>query len=187
MKALRFWLPMRGYEQEIIIPGEYVQTIMVPGAEHEAGHIIAAHHLNATVLGIAVGFLPERSQQGMFLQSLYGWKNSTVETQCVVKAAGPAADILFRGAFDERAASGDLSDIRALTGRASFEPFLEMAINILAGREAEFNCIADALRFALEKDEERTLGLLPDNHIGSMLVDEGHLMNCFSKAPHQTL
>jgi hypothetical protein len=49
---------MNGREQEIIIPGEYVESIMLPAAEHEAGHVIAAHHHNPRVLGIAVGFIP---------------------------------------------------------------------------------------------------------------------------------
>ena len=57
MKSLRFWRPMAGYEQEIIVPGEYVETVILRAAEHEAGHIIAAHHFNARVFGIAVGAL----------------------------------------------------------------------------------------------------------------------------------
>ena len=43
-----------GHEQEITIPAEYVESIMLPAAEHEAGHIIAAHHHNVRVLGIGV-------------------------------------------------------------------------------------------------------------------------------------
>jgi hypothetical protein len=171
---------MNGYEQEIIIPGEHVERAILRPAEHEAGHIIAAHHFHARVLGIAVGFVPGRSKEGMFLQALYGWKNSTIETECVVKAAGPAADILFHGSADERGASGDLQDIATLTGHASFEPFLSEAKAILAGYAKEFICIKNALRRSLELDEERTLGLLPNNQVGTLLLDEGRLIGCLS-------
>jgi predicted GNAT superfamily acetyltransferase len=61
---------MPGYDQEIIIPGEYVESIMLPAVEHEAGHVIAAYHMGARILGVAVGFIPERDQQGMFFQAL---------------------------------------------------------------------------------------------------------------------
>ncbi|MGC2465339.1 MAG: hypothetical protein WA517_09100 [Candidatus Acidiferrum sp.] len=146
MKPLRLWLPMNDGEQEIIVPGQYVEEIMLPAAEHEAGHIIAAYHLKARVLGIAVGFLPERGQAGMFLQALYGWEGtpqeSELEFECIVKAAGPAADLLFRGGFTERAASGDLADIKDMTGRAELEPFLGKAKAILSGYAKEFDCIA---------------------------------------------
>jgi hypothetical protein len=178
---------MNGYEQEIIIiPGEYVESIMVPAAEHEAGHIIAAHHLNARGLGIAVGFLPDRSQQGMFLQALYGWKHASVETKCVVLAAGPAADILFRGGLNELGASGDLQDIEALTGQASFGPFLGLAKNVLAPYTSEFSCISEALRRSFEMKAERNLELLPTGHVGTLLLDEAQLMRCLSKGPSQT-
>jgi hypothetical protein len=60
MDPLRFWLPLpNGIEQEIITPAVYVDTIIIPAAGHEAGHIVAAHHYNARVLGIAIGFIPD--------------------------------------------------------------------------------------------------------------------------------
>jgi hypothetical protein len=180
VRSLRFWLPQNGYEQEIIISGQHVETIMLPAAEHEAGHIIAAHHLHARVLGIAVGFVPDRREPGMFLQAIYGWENSTIESECVVKAAGLAADILFHGLFDEKGASGDLQDITALTGQASFEPFLGAAKTILARYTSEFSCITKALRRALDLEDEHTLGLLPNNRIGTLLIDETQLMRCLS-------
>jgi hypothetical protein len=187
VKSLKFWLPMNGYEQEIIVPSEYVESIIEPAVGHEAGHIIAAHHLNARVLGIALGFLPERSQQGMFLQALYGWKDATVEARCVVMAAGPAADILFRDGLDERGASGDLQDIEALTGQAAFGPFLDAAKNILARYTSEFSRITNALRHSLELERERRLGLLPTNRIGTLLLDEAQLMSCLTKSSSQVL
>jgi hypothetical protein len=181
MKALRFWLPMNGHEQEIIIPAEYVESIMIPAAEHEAGHIIAAHHHNARVLGIAVGFIPELEQHGMFLQSLYATKDWSIETQCVVKAAGPAADILYLGGFGEKEASGDLRDIEQLTGTASLEPYLSRAKEILARYPTQFKSITTLLRESLENVEERTLGVLPDGRIGTLLLDETQLMQCLEK------
>jgi hypothetical protein len=181
MKALRFWLPLNGYEQEIIIPAEYVESIIVPGAEHEAGHIIAAHHYGGRVLGIGIGFIPELEKRGMFLQALYQWKDWSIETQCVVKASGPAADILYFRGFSEAAASGDLRDIEELTGKASLEPYLGMAQEILVGYSTQLKGIATLLRESLENFEERTLGLLPDYRIGTLLVDETLLMQCLGK------
>jgi len=179
MKALRFWLPMMdGSEQEIIIPAEYVESIILPAAEHEAGHIIAAHHHNARVLGIGVGFIPELDQRGMFLQALYSWKDWSIEIQCVVKAAGPAADTMYLGGFGEKEVSGDLRDIENLTGIASLEPYLGRAKQILAGYPAQFKSITTLLHQSLENVEERTLGILPDNRIGALLLDEAQLMQC---------
>jgi len=185
MKPLRFWLPMNGFEQEIIIPGQYVEQIMLPAAEHEAGHIIAAYHLKARVLGIAVGFLPERAKQAVFLQALYGWNENSAEasdlqSQCIVKAAGPAADFLFRGGFTEQDASGDLADIKALTGQAEFEPFFGKAKTILSGYAREFDCIARALRAAIDSDAELTMQLLPTKTVGALLLDEPQLLRCLS-------
>lgn len=181
MKALRFWLPLNGREQEIIIPAEYVESIMLPAAEHEAGHVIVAHHHHARVLGIAVGFIPELEQRAMFLQALYAWKDWSIETQCVVKAAGPAADMLYLGEFGEQGASGDLRDIEHLTGKASLEPYLGIAKEILAGYPAQFKCIATLLHESLENVEERTLGFLPDHRIGALLLDEAQLSQCLGK------
>src|ERR1019366_847072 len=182
MKALRFWLPlMNGHEQEIIIPAEYVESIMLPTAEHEAGHIIAAHHHNARVLGIGVGFIPELELRGMFLQALYACKEWSIESQCVVKAAGPAADMLYLGGFGENEASGDLRDIEHLTGKASLEPYLGMAKEILAGYPAQFKSITTLLRESLENVEERALAVLPNNRIGALLLDEAQLMQCLGE------
>jgi hypothetical protein len=184
MKPLKFWLPMNGMEREIIILGQYVEQIMLPAAEHEAGHIIAAYHLKARVLGIAVGFLPERSQDGVFLQALYGWEGvpleSERESECIIKAAGPAADILFRGGFTEQAASGDLADIKTMTVRAELEPYLGKAKTILSGYAGQFQCIARALQDAIDSDEERIMQRLPTGTIGSLLLDEPQLLQCLA-------
>jgi hypothetical protein len=169
MKSLRFWLPRDGKAIEIPISGEYVKTVMLPAAEHEAGHIIAAHHFKARVLGIAAGFLPE--EETMFLQALYCWdEKASVETQCIVKAAGMAADMLFMRSINEKSASNDLKDIAGLTGIASFEPFLDNAKKILAGYSSEFACITKALHRTLKMAEDLTLGFLPDKHLGSLLT-----------------
>jgi hypothetical protein len=119
----------------------------------------------------------------MRLYALYAWKDWSTETQCVVKAAGPAADILSRGGFTEEGASGDLQDIEDLTGIASLEPYLGQAKSILAHYEKEFNCIAAALKESLESSDERVLETLPDNSTGTMLVDETTLMNCLNANP----
>ena len=140
---------MNGHEQQIIIPADYVESIMFPAAEHEAGHIIAAHHHGARILGIAVGFVPELDQRGMFLQALYVSKDWSIETKCVVKAAGAAADVLYFGGFSEKGVSKDLCDIGDLTGKASLEPYLGVAKQILAGYSAQIECMTAALRESL--------------------------------------
>jgi hypothetical protein len=181
MKPLNFWLPMpNGTEQEIIIPGDYVETIVLPAAEHEAGHIIAAHHFGARVLGIAVGFIPELEQRGMFLQALYRSEDWPVETHCIVKAAGPAADIVYFGSFSEKGASKDLADIEELTGNKSLDPYLTKAQEILVGYKDQFGCMTAALRASLQNGEQRILGRLPDNRIGALLLSEDQLMMCLA-------
>jgi hypothetical protein len=101
--ALRFWLRVGVIEREIIIPGEFVESGLLAGAEHEAGHIVAAHHFNARLFGIGVGFLPGGDATQMFLQALYGWRDAELERDCIVKAAGPASDLLFHARFTEAA------------------------------------------------------------------------------------
>lgn len=180
MNPFSFWLPRDGNAIEIPISAEYVEKVMVPAAEHEAGHIVVAHHFKARVLGIAAGFLPDK--QTMFLQALYSWRTRpSVESQCVVKAAGPAADMLFTGSIDEKATSEDLKDIPEMKGIESFDPFLEKAKKILADHSNEFACIANALRRTLEIGEDRMLGLLPDKHVGSLLLNEEQLMECLAQ------
>jgi len=188
MKSLRFWLPLPdGSEQEIIIPAEYVESIIIPAAEHEAGHIIAAHHYDARVLGIAVGFIPELDQRGMFFQALYADKDWSIETQCIVKAAGPAADTLYYGGFSEKGASGDLRDIERLTGKASLEPYLGIAKEIVAGYPDQFKRITALLRQSLQDVEEWTLGILPDHRIGALLLNEAQLIQCLRKVSGRVL
>lgn len=182
MKALRFWLPLNGVEHEITIPGDYVETVIVPSAEHEAGHIVAAHHNGARVLGIAVGFIPELEQRAMFLQALYSSKGWPPEIECVVKAAGPAADELYFGGYTEQGVSQDLRDIEQLTGIACLEPHLGAAKAILAGYADQIVRISTLLRGQLESVEEWTLGVLPGGHIGTLLLNETQLMQCLGKS-----
>jgi hypothetical protein len=178
-RPLRFWPQRNDYiQQAIIIPGEYVESIVLRAVGHEAGHIIAAHHHRARVVGICIGFIPERNRQGMFIQALYESKDWSVETCCVVKAAGPAADLLYQGGFSDESASGDLRDIERLTGRASLEPYLSMAKEILVRYPTQFRCIIAALSKAIETAEDCVLEVLPDNNVGAFLLDGEQLMKC---------
>ena len=187
MNALRFWLPLGPIEQEVIIPSELVDDIILKGAAHEAGHIVVAHHFQARVLGIGFGFLPERSDKSIFFQALYGWQNATIENQCVVAAAGPAADLLCHGEINEEAASGDLQDVAALTGTASLEPYLDVAKTVLSKRMDELTRITVALRRAVETGEERMMGPLPNGRTGALLLDERQLIECLIGNSRQSL
>jgi hypothetical protein len=180
-KVLRFWLPKNGYEQEIIIPGEYVRSIILRAAGHEAGHAIVAHHFGARVLGIGISFMPERNQVGMFLNAQYGWKGWSIDTRCVVMAAGPAADALYQGGFDDLSASGDLQDIKSLTGKASLEPYLGVAKGIVSAHPAKMKRIVADLGDEIARVEQRRLEILPDKHVGTFLLDEEQLVSCFAE------
>lgn len=169
---------MGPYEQEVIIPGNFVESIILRAAAHEAGHIVVAHHLRARVFGIGLGFLPEKSDAGIFLQAIYGWQNSTIDDQCIAAAAGPAADLLCHGMVDEEAASGDLQDVANLTGRASLEPYLDAAKNLLSRHMSELAEMTSALQRALEAETERKMGTLPNGRTGALLLDERQLMEC---------
>jgi hypothetical protein len=152
-------------------------------AEHEAGHLLAAYHFDAALLaGIAVGFLPERQQDGMHLFAIYGWEGWSVETQCTVIAAGPAADVIYHGGFTEIGASGDLHDIQQLTGVESLEPYLTTAKGILVGYDEKFHCIAASLRQSVETMGERTLEQLANGKIGTLLLDESQVRACLKAA-----
>jgi hypothetical protein len=88
---------------------------------------------------------------------------------------------LYLGGFGEKEASGDLRDIEQLTGTASLEPYLSRAKEILARYPTQFKSITTLLRESLENVEERTLGVLPDGRIGTLLLDETQLMQCLEK------
>jgi hypothetical protein len=164
-------------EQEIIVEEASVRTILIPAAGHEAGHGVVAHHYGARVIGIAIGFIPARQHQGMLFHAIYEHRSDwSTETQCVVKAAGPAADLLFRGEINEQAASGDLHDIADLTGTASLEPYLSKAKDILIARRKELARITAALRQKLLKAEERYLVPMSEGRVGALLLDESELM-----------
>jgi hypothetical protein len=111
--ALKLLMPGNGWDQEVLIPTEFVRTVILPAVEHEIGHIVAAAHFGAVIFGIGVGFIPERSTDGMLFQAIYGWEECPAETQCIVKAAGPAADLLYRGRIDDE--GNRRSTHRALT------------------------------------------------------------------------
>lgn len=103
---VRLLIPGNGWEQEVFVPAEIVHSMVLPAVEHEIGHIVAAAHFGAMVFGIGLGPISERSTEGWFFQAIYGWEAVSVETKCIVFAAGPAADLLYRGSVDERGASG---------------------------------------------------------------------------------
>jgi len=172
---MKFWLPYEGIEKEILIPAEYVDSIMIPAAEHEAGHAIAARHFGGRVFGIAVGFIPEQDKRGMFFQVIYDHDDWPIVTQCVVKTAGPAADLLSNRPICERGASVDLKDIENLTGIRSFDPYLEQAKRLLHGYSQELEAVSAEIRKELTSPRDRYLGLLPNGRIGSLLIDEAAL------------
>lgn len=187
MNSLRFRLRANGQEMPIVIDGDYVERVILPSAEHEAGHITAAHHLNARVRGIAVGFVSYGTHGEMFLQAVYSWKQSTIQNKCVVKTAGPAADLFFHGEFDKEGAKRDLQDIQNLSGETSFDPYLEPAKEIISLRERECRCVAKALRYEIGLDVERTLEVGPDNYVATFLLDEAQLLSCLSALPGERL
>lgn len=117
----------------------------LPAVEHEVGHIVAAAHFGVIPIGIGIGLIPERSQSFHF-QVVYGWEGWSTETRCIVSAAGPAADLIYRGAVNEAGASGDLNDIEALTGLRSLEPYLLKAQEILSKYNNEIVWTAAQLR-----------------------------------------
>jgi len=166
-----------GIEQEILIPAVYVHTIMIPAAAHEAAHGVVAYHYGARVIGIAIGFIPERKHQGMLLHVIHEDRSDwSTETRCVVKAAGTAADLLIRGQIDEKGASEDLQDIQALTGTASLEPYISTAKEILIARREQMGRITAALQQKVLKSEERYLLPLSDRTVGALLLNESELM-----------
>jgi hypothetical protein len=179
IRPLRFWLPLDAYrQQEIIVPAQYVDSIMLRAAEHEVGHAIVAHHYQARVFGIGVR-MPARGQNGMTLFALYGSNGWSIETQCVVKAAGAAADVLYHGGFDDESASGDLRDIESLTGIAALEPYLSTAKQLLSGYADKLERTVTALRNAIVGPQQRTFEILPDNRVGTYFLNERELLALF--------
>ncbi len=185
MNPLRFRLRSNGKEMSLIIPGDQVESVILPSAEHEAGHITAAHHLNARVLGIAVGVVPNGTQGRWILQAVYSWKGSTIEDKCVAKAAGPAADLFFHGEFDKEGPKKDLEDIQRLSGETSFDLYLEPAKKIIALRERECRCIANILRHEISLDVERILNVYPGKDVTTLLLDDAQLLGCLSAPSDQ--
>jgi|NGEPerStandDraft_6_1074524.scaffolds.fasta_scaffold79383_2 hypothetical protein len=176
--ALKLLIPGNGWEQEVFVPTEFVRSVILPAVEHEIGHIVTAAHFGAVIFGIGVGFIPKRSTDGMFFQAIYGWEECPTETQCIVKAAGPAADLLYRGRIDDRGAKGDLSDIEALTGVRSLEPYLSQATELLSGYRSEIAWVAERLRAALIDGQWRRMIRLPNGPMVALFINEAELREC---------
>jgi hypothetical protein len=176
--ALKLLMPGNGWDQEVLIPTEFVRTVILPAVEHEIGHIVAAAHYGAVIFGIGVGFIPERSTDGMLFQAIYGWEECPAETQCIVKAAGPAADLLYRGRIDDEGAKGDLNDIEALSGVRSLEPYLSQAAELLSGYRSEIAWVAERLRAALTDGQWKRMIRLPNGRMVALFMDEAKLREC---------
>jgi hypothetical protein len=112
----------------------------------------------------------------MTLFTLYGSNGWSIETQCVVKAAGPAADILYHGGLNDEAASADLRDIESLTGVADLEPYLSTAKQLLAGYADKMEHTVAALRSAILSPQQRTFEILLDNNTGAFFLGEEELL-----------
>jgi hypothetical protein len=175
---LKLLMPRNGWEQEVFVPADFVLSVILPAVEHEIGHIVAAAHFGATIFGIGLGPISERSTDGWFFQAIYGWEVVPVETKCIVLAAGPAADLLYRGRVDDRGASGDLNDIEALSGVRSLEPYLNRATELLSGYRNEIVWVAERLRVALTDGEWRRMIRLPNGQQVALFIDEAKLREC---------
>jgi hypothetical protein len=178
ISSLRFLMPVNGWEQEVFIPAEFVQSMILPAVEHEIGHIVAAAHFGASTVGIGFGPISERTTDGWFFQAIYGWEAVPVETRCIVLAAGPAADLVYRGRVDEEGASGDLRDIEALTGVRSLEPYLSRATELLQKYRSEIAWVGERLRAALTDGEWRRMIRLPNGRLVALFIDEAALREC---------
>jgi hypothetical protein len=175
---LRLLLPFQGGEQEVFVPAEFVESVILPGVEHEVGHIVAAAHYGATLVGIGVGLVRKEGRNGMFFQAAYGWEGVSKEVECVVKAAGPAADLIFRGQIDEEGASGDLTDIAQISGKRSLEPYLSQAQELLNRYRPEIEWLSARLRTALLDGQWRRMIPLPNGQMIALFVNESDLEEC---------
>jgi hypothetical protein len=175
---LRLIVKFQGREEELLIPAEFVRAVILPGVEHEVGHVVAAAHHGATILGVGVGFIQRPGRSGVFFQAVYGWEEVSAEIQCVVKAAGPAADLMFRGRIDDAGASGDLDDIEGLSGMKSLEPYLSEAQAILNRYRPEVGWLSARLRTALLDGQRRTMVLLPNGQSTAFFIDQRDLEDC---------
>ncbi len=177
---LRLLLPLQGGEQELFIPAQFVKSTILPGVEHEVGHIVAAAHYAAVLIGIGVGFVQKPGRNGMFFQAVYGWEKDEVskEVECVVKAAGPAADLIFHGRIDDAGASGDLADIELISGTRSLEPHLSQAKDILNRYRPEIVWLSARLRAALLNEQWRRMVPLPNGQMIALFIDRADLNEC---------
>lgn len=177
LSALKILVPILGGECEAFVPADFVESVLLPAVEHEVGHIVAAAHFGAIPIGIGIGLIPERSQSFHF-QAAYGWEGWSTETRCIVSAAGPAADLIYRGAVNEAGASGDLNDIEALTGLRSLEPYLLKAQEILSKYNNEIVWTAAQLRSSLADGQWRKMIRLPNGKMVALFIDEAKFREC---------
>jgi hypothetical protein len=175
---LRLVFEFQGREQELSIPAEFVTAVILPAVEHEVGHVVAAAHHGATIIGIGVGFVNKRGRNGIFFQAVYGWEEVTKEVECIVKAAGPAADLMFRGQIDNDGASGDLADIEQLSGQKSLDAYLAPAQEILARYQPEIGWLSARLRASLVDGKRRVMISLPNGQMTALFIDQEDLEQC---------
>jgi hypothetical protein len=178
ISPLKLLMPGNGWEREVFISAEFVRSVILPAVEHEIGHIVVAAHFGAVVFGIGLGPISERSTDGWFFQAIYGWETASAETRCIVLAAGPAADLLYRGRIDDGGANGDLNDIEALTGVRALEPHLNRAAELLSGYRREIACVSERLRKALTDGQWRRMIRLPNGRLVALFINEAELREC---------
>jgi hypothetical protein len=95
--------------------------------------------------------------------------------------------LLFMANSPTRGAKRDLLDIQSLSRETSFDSYLEPAKEIIALRERECRCVANALRHEIALDVERTLNVYPDKDVATLLFDEAQLLRCLSAPSDERL
>jgi hypothetical protein len=132
----------------------------------------------------------------MLLYSSYGWgganrpdyRRPTIEEECIVKTAGPAADLMFHGSIGKSEASGDLKDIGVLSNNPnpSFDPYMDKTQKLLRAHDEEVRTISHLLETRITEqagilpsvttDDYRTLVRLPDGRMGDWILSDADLM-----------
>jgi hypothetical protein len=164
----------------IPLSAESVENVIIPSGEHEAGHAVAAHHYDARVLGIALGFMVKEQQHKTFLVTHYTKTGLSIENRCVIYAAGPAADLIYFGGFKPAEVQGDLLAVKKLTGEATLETYLPAAKEIVAQYSDVVKAIAALLRETLESTNEIRLSPPSCGSTEGVLLNEAQLMSCFN-------
>jgi hypothetical protein len=165
---VRFKLPDGSVDS---LPPEAVEMLRLV-CPHEVGHAEVATYFGARVRGIAL----TQTTGGLQAVAIYETRIAMpLEDRWIIKAAGPAGEVVAFGRYGVLGASIDRQHVRAIGYLDDFELLVQKATSILQTRRIRFDRLVSLLKQKIESNEVLTMEPLRRDKLGVYLLDEAAL------------